>query len=401
MVLLNSTGIWAQGYADDIVICTTGKEISTVSELMQNALSKIQNWCVYVGLTVNPNKAELLLLTNKKKYSMQQLSMFNTSIPRRQKVKYLGVNIDNKLNWKSHVETKLNKCTGLLLQCKRITGIKWGVHPKYLSWIYNAIIKPIFLHGVIVWWQFCSSESNQRYISRLNRLAALTFSNSFKTTPTAALEYLLDLTPLHIIIQSHAMRTCYRLMASNQWDSNHKYGHNTIFNLLTTICSPALMPSDSIPRTLVFGMTHVKFEVPDRERWIERDVKTDYDINVYTDGSRNDLGVGSGVYITSNNNPPFVRDIEEFQCLGNTVTVFQAEITAVSNALTTIQFLEGLNIAIYIDSQAAMHALNSHIHTSKIVLECRNKLKLLGHRNNIKVIWVPGHIGIYGNEQAD
>ena len=161
MVLLNSTGIWAQGYADDIVICTTGKEISTVSELMQNALSKIQNWCVYVGLTVNPNKAELLLLTNKKKYSMQQLSMFNTSIPRRQKVKYLGVNIDNKLNWKSHVETKLNKCTGLLLQCKRITGIKWGVHPKYLSWIYNAIIKPIFLHGVIVWWQFCSSESNQ------------------------------------------------------------------------------------------------------------------------------------------------------------------------------------------------------------------------------------------------
>ena len=87
---------------------------------------------------------------------------------------------------------------------------------------------------------------------------------------------------------------------------------------------------------VVFGMIHVKFEVPDRERWIERDVKTDCDINVYTDGSRNDLGVGSGVYITSNNNHPFVRDIEEFQCLGNTVTVFQAEITAVSNALTTV-----------------------------------------------------------------
>ena len=81
------------------------------------------------------------------------------------------------------------------------------------------------------------------------------------------------------------MRTGYRLMAS-KWDSNHKYGHNTIFNLLTSICSPALMPSDSIPRTLVFGKTHVKFEVPDRERWIARDIKTDNDISalgqVYT-----------------------------------------------------------------------------------------------------------------------
>ena len=39
--LLISTGIWAQGYADDIVVCTVGRDTQTASELMQNALSKI------------------------------------------------------------------------------------------------------------------------------------------------------------------------------------------------------------------------------------------------------------------------------------------------------------------------------------------------------------------------
>ena len=113
--ILISTGIWAQGYADDIVVCTIGREIQTASELMQNALSKIENWCHRVGLTVNPNKAELLLFTNKRKYSFSPIKLFQTCVPLCSNVKYLGVHIDNKLSWRFHAESKTNKCSGLLL----------------------------------------------------------------------------------------------------------------------------------------------------------------------------------------------------------------------------------------------------------------------------------------------
>ena len=122
LVLLNSSGIWALGYADG-------------SELMQNTLSSIQT----------------MLSTNKRLIGMRTLTLFNKP---KFKVKYLGVHTDNKLNWKSHTETKKNKSTLLWLQCNRVTGVKWGVHPRFIFWIFNAIIKPIFLHGVIVWWKF-------------------------------------------------------------------------------------------------------------------------------------------------------------------------------------------------------------------------------------------------------
>ena len=378
-----------------------GRDTQTARELMQNALSKIENWCNRVGFTVNLNKAELLLFTNKRKYSLPLIRLFKTCILIRSNVKYLGVHIDNKLSWRFHVESKINKCSGLLLQCKRIVGNKWGVHPKYLIWIYNAIIKPIFLHGVIVWWKFSQSENNQKYISRLNRLASLTLSNCFSTTSTAALERLLDITPLHIVMQSTAMSTCHRLILNNLWESKHVQGHNEIFQSLTSVIPQALMPSDSIPRCLSFGMTNVKFVIPDREQWLEQRVDTNYDVNIFTDGSRNELGVGAGVFISSKNDFPFKKDVEDFQCLGNTVTVFQAEFTAICNALIIVDHLEGLNVAFYVDSQSVILTLKSNTHTSKIALSCRNHLASFSRRNNVTVLWVPGHSGIYGNEQAD
>lgn len=59
------------------------------------------------------------------------------------------------------------------------------------------------------------------------------------------------------------------------WNNSHR--SSWIFSR----CHPSLhLPSYSIPRTLVFNVTFVRFEV---DRWIEKDNKNDYDINVYTD----------------------------------------------------------------------------------------------------------------------
>ena len=74
--ILNFTSIWAQVYADDMVVCTIDGDIQTASELMQNALSKIENWCHSVGLTVNPNKDKLLLSQTKESTDFYQYSFF-------------------------------------------------------------------------------------------------------------------------------------------------------------------------------------------------------------------------------------------------------------------------------------------------------------------------------------
>ena len=147
--ILNSTGIWCQAYADDVAICITAKDIHTASELMRNALSKVEKWCNKVNLSVNPQKAELMLFTKKRKYQFVEPKLFDTRLPLKDTVKYLGVVIDQKLNWRPHITSKIEKCSKLIWQCKRVVGTRWGLKPHYLLWIYDAIVKPIFLHGMV------------------------------------------------------------------------------------------------------------------------------------------------------------------------------------------------------------------------------------------------------------
>ena len=42
-----STGIWAQDYTDDTVVFSVGRDTQTASELMQNALPKIESWAYH------------------------------------------------------------------------------------------------------------------------------------------------------------------------------------------------------------------------------------------------------------------------------------------------------------------------------------------------------------------
>jgi ribonuclease HI len=52
-------------------------------------------------------------------------------------------------------------------------------------------------------------------------------------------------------------------------------------------------------------------------------------------------------------------------------------------------------------SQAAIKALDSFQINSKLVWDCHQSLVKLAEHNRIQLGWVPGHMGIDGNEIAD
>ncbi|KAJ8914741.1 hypothetical protein NQ315_017452 [Exocentrus adspersus] len=84
-------------------------------------------------------------------------------------------------------------------------------------------------------------------------------------------------------------------------------------------------------------------------------------------------------------------------------SVFQAEVFAIS-ACVSENLKRGYSnqhIQICTDNQATLHALKSPRITSQVVLECTNSLAALGQRNKVRLVWVPGHSGVAGNEEAD
>jgi hypothetical protein len=77
---------------------------------MQRLLSIAQGWCEQINLPVNPNKTTAILLTlNRNLNGLSKPILFDDELQLQNQVKYLGVILDSKLNWNSHIDEKLKK----------------------------------------------------------------------------------------------------------------------------------------------------------------------------------------------------------------------------------------------------------------------------------------------------
>ena len=89
--------------------------------------------------------------------------------------------------------------------------------------------------------------------------------------------------------------------------------------------------------------------------------------------------------------------------MGKFATIFQNEIYAILQcAYENIRrSYKNKRILTCSDSQAALKALSGPKVTSRLVAECLDALFTLASLNEVTLVWVPGHQGILGNEQAD
>ncbi|GBN18696.1 hypothetical protein AVEN_230182-1 [Araneus ventricosus] len=91
--------------------------------------------------------------------------------------------------------------------------------------------------------------------------------------------------------------------------------------------------------------------------------------------------------------------------LHSSCSVFTAEIAAVLLALENISDCMERKFIIYTDSLSVLESLKSfsiHSHHHPLVLNVLHLLNKLASRDfNILLCWVPSHVGIVGNEEAD
>jgi hypothetical protein len=77
---LKGNGCYTLGYADDIAILICGKFPNTVSELLQEALSMVQQWCDGTQLSFNLQKMVIVSFTWKRDLrGLNTLDLFWTS----------------------------------------------------------------------------------------------------------------------------------------------------------------------------------------------------------------------------------------------------------------------------------------------------------------------------------
>lgn len=196
LVRLNESGVFTQGYSDDVSSLVRGFCLSTVGDIMRSTLKVVEGWCAEKGLKVNPVKTKVILFSKNYKVSEQELGtfkLFGIELTLRANVKYLGVIFDYRMTWIAHLDEKLNKAVGIFWMCRNAFGRTWGLSPRAIWWIYTAVIRPILCHGCLVWWPRVDVGTAKKRLDKLQRLACLCTTGVKNTTATRALEALLSL----------------------------------------------------------------------------------------------------------------------------------------------------------------------------------------------------------------
>ncbi|KAL7726270.1 hypothetical protein ACLKA6_008450 [Drosophila palustris] len=215
-------------YADDVAMIFTGKYPQTLCDLMTVKLSNLAAWADKCGLGVNPDKTELVLFTRRYKVpTLIPPKLKDSALSFSDSAKYLGLVLDKKLDWNQSTHDRCRKATIALYTCRKAIGIKWGMSPYIVRWLYTAIIRPILLYGILVWWPALSRQSIKKQINKVQRMAEICITGALNTTPNDALDAILNFPPIQLTSQAVATLAAIRIRDTDNWGDFHS-GHSLI-----------------------------------------------------------------------------------------------------------------------------------------------------------------------------
>jgi ribonuclease HI len=352
----------------------------------------VVNWATKEGLSISPQKTVVVPFTNKRKIEgLGPLTLLGRQLQLLDGVKYLGVFLDSRLNWNQHLQRVIKKTQTTFAVVRHSCGIRWGLRPSMVHWLYTRVITPSILYGALVWWSKAMHITTKILLSRIQRMAGLAITRAMRSTPTAAMEVPLNLTPLDLLIMAEARMALYRLQTTKQPSASE--AETGLLSIWKKVSDPILeLRTDHI--IPVFNHSRTFEVICDRDYWKNVDSVVPEDILIwFTDGSRTFSGTGFGIFgVRPNKSLGFP--------LGKFATVFQTEICAILECAygNIRRTYRNKRILIFSDSQAA---LNGPKVMSDLVAECLSALSGLVGLNEVILAWVPGHCAILGNEEAE
>jgi hypothetical protein len=99
--------------------------------------------------------------------------LFDTELTLNNQVKYLGVILDSKLNWKFHIDNRIRKTSIVYWQDRRAIGKTWGLKPKVMYWIYTSVIRPMLTYAALVWWKRTHLTTVKKQFDLIQRITCL------------------------------------------------------------------------------------------------------------------------------------------------------------------------------------------------------------------------------------
>ena len=360
-------------FADDLVVITRGKSALEAENFSNVDIQVIAKWAKHNKICFNEEKSKSMLITRRKKPDKTAVNIYLNSkvLEQVDTLKYLGIIFDKKLTFNHHIQYVTDRCTQLINILGRSAKLAWGLKHEALKTIYKGAILPLLSYAAPVWINALDKEVNCKKYNRAQRLINIKIAKSFRTVSNEALCIINGLTPIVIKIKEIAK------------EFQRREGDNLLLD------EPVHFRNWPHPADIVeIG------EVDDNKM---------YNIELYTDGSKYENGVGSGVAAFVN------KELVHQSCykLDSRCSNNQAEQYAIIKALEIAEQLprtinQHKTIALRTDSHITLDSLRNPNNHNNLIEGIRQKIRDLSRGNwTVDISWVKAHVGNYGNEVAD
>ena len=156
-----SSALFSILFADDTTLFCRAKSLHELSTVINNELSNVMKWLNANRLSLNIDKTNFMIFRPKGKNEICPSININGSIIKEvDNAKFLGIIIDNKLNWLEHIKCisrKIAKGTGIIIKARK------SFETESLLNLLNLIF-PHISYCIHVWGTTASIHLHRLYV---------------------------------------------------------------------------------------------------------------------------------------------------------------------------------------------------------------------------------------------
>nr|ABW72065.1 TE1b [Blumeria hordei] len=416
------------------------RSIAESAAIVQKEVDHLLEWLSNNAVSFDTNKSEVVQFPGRKREEPVGIRVNGVVIESADQIRWLGVHLDPRLDFKHHVTTWCGKALNVAQQMRRFNSAYRGAAPAALVRAVDTCIVPIATFGADVWWPRLKRPTGRGIITPRTSIfcemidkAILTGLRAAlpvtRTTPNLALHREVGIPTGKIMLEGNRLRLSTRL---HSLDNRHPlrtraavcpiYGTLKYKKIDRAPRNPEIHMSrvqrayrelldaedaEPLPPACYPSSFDPRIEEEDKVTRLLHSVQAS-DICAYSDRSSEGHGRSAWGFVLKRDGKTLLKGCG----IKHGGEVLDAEILGARKALeAALEAALGLldrenggrngrqRVNVLIDSQSVVKALSTG--TSTTSLDDVHQFRALSKNARVSVKWIPAHSGIEGNEEAD